>query len=259
MAKPTKTTTVSTAASLGQLEKVLEEYLVKKAPALPTNLKELLVKFAPYLAIIGVVLSVPALFTALSAGAWLSRNYYWAMTGATLGWQYYLALALSAVTVALRGREGGGTAELGGEVCCAFTRGVPVSDGGDCLRRQCAHAAPHALRDALCADVVILCIPRSGSVWLELLLRETVIPPEIDPGQGLDAQVVPSGPAFEGENNLRLFNSLVYAAHEQIQICSPYFVPDETMRYAITSAAMRGVDVELFASEIGDQFWMPST
>ncbi|HCR81448.1 MAG: hypothetical protein UY13_C0002G0140 [Candidatus Pacebacteria bacterium GW2011_GWB1_47_8] len=101
MAKPTKTTTVSTAASLGQLEKVLEEYLVKKAPALPTNLKELLVKFAPYLAIIGVVLSVPALFTALSAGAWLSRNYYWAMTGATLGWQYYLALALSAVTVAL--------------------------------------------------------------------------------------------------------------------------------------------------------------
>lgn len=36
---------------------------------------------------------------------------------------------------------------------------------------------------------------------------------------------------------------------------SPYFVPDDAMRYAITSAALRGIDVELFASEIGDQFW----
>jgi cardiolipin synthase A/B len=87
----------------------------------------------------------------------------------------------------------------------------------------------------------------------ELLLRETVITPEIDPGQGLDAQVVPSGPAFEGENNLRLFNSLVYAAQEQIQICSPYFVPDESMLYAITTAAQSGLDVQLFVSEIGDQ------
>ncbi len=87
----------------------------------------------------------------------------------------------------------------------------------------------------------------------ELLLREVVVPPEIDPGQGLDAQVVPSGPAFEGENNLRLFNSLVYAAQTQIQICSPYFVPDESMLYAITTAAQSGLDVQLFVSEIGDQ------
>ena len=87
----------------------------------------------------------------------------------------------------------------------------------------------------------------------ELLLREAVIPPEIDPGQGLDAQVVPSGPAFEGENNLRLFNSLVYAAQEQVQICSPYFVPDESMLYAITTAAQSGLDVQLFVSEVGDQ------
>ncbi len=87
----------------------------------------------------------------------------------------------------------------------------------------------------------------------ELLLRESVIAPDVDPGQGLDAQVVPSGPAFEGENNLRLFNSLVYAAQEQVQICSPYFVPDESMLYAITTAAQSGLDVQLFVSEIGDQ------
>lgn len=87
----------------------------------------------------------------------------------------------------------------------------------------------------------------------ELLLRESIVQPDVDPEQGLDAQVVPSGPAFEGENNLRLFNSLLYAAQEQIQICSPYFVPDESMLYAITTAAQSGLDVQLFVSEIGDQ------
>ncbi|SFS07335.1 cardiolipin synthetase 2 [Agrococcus baldri] len=71
----------------------------------------------------------------------------------------------------------------------------------------------------------------------------------------LNASVVPSGPGFEGEINLRIFLELVHAAERRITIVSPYFVPDEAMRYAITSAALRGIEVELFASEIGDQFW----
>ncbi len=87
----------------------------------------------------------------------------------------------------------------------------------------------------------------------ELLLRETPAAVEAEPGRILDAQVVPSGPAFDGENNLRLFNSLLYSAQKQIHICSPYFVPDESMLYAITTAAQSGLDVQLFVSEIGDQ------
>ena len=71
--------------------------------------------------------------------------------------------------------------------------------------------------------------------------------------QSVLGQVVPSGPAFEGENNLRLFNNLVYGAAKSLVISSPYFVPDESMRYAITSAAERGVEVHLLVSEIGDQ------
>jgi cardiolipin synthase len=35
---------------------------------------------------------------------------------------------------------------------------------------------------------------------------------------------------------------------------SSYFVPDESLKYAITTAAHRGVDVELFVGEAGDQF-----
>jgi cardiolipin synthase len=80
--------------------------------------------------------------------------------------------------------------------------------------------------------------------------------PLIEQRQGpdsLECQVVPSGPGFDGENNLRLFNALLYYAQERIVITSPYFVPDDSMRYAITTAVQRGLSVELFVSEIGDQ------
>lgn len=72
-------------------------------------------------------------------------------------------------------------------------------------------------------------------------------------GGELLAQVAPSGPAYEFENNLALFNSLLYHAERRISITSPYFVPDESLLGAITTAARRGVDVELFVGEIGDQ------
>jgi cardiolipin synthase len=70
------------------------------------------------------------------------------------------------------------------------------------------------------------------------------------------AQIAPSGPAFDSENNLALFNSLLYAAEHRVSITSPYFVPDESLLAAILTAARRGVAVELFVGEIGDQFFV---
>jgi len=83
--------------------------------------------------------------------------------------------------------------------------------------------------------------------------REDVQPTGDDPGD-LVCQVVPSGPGFPNENNLRLFNTLIYGARRRLSITSPYFVPDESLLYAITTAAQRGVEVELFVSERSDQF-----
>lgn len=123
---------------------------------------------------------------------------------------------------------------------------------------------------------------RRGLKWKELVARlegpivagldaifatdwylETDEPPQRDelddafsqPGeaQDLDCQVVPSGPGFPNENNLKLFLALLYAAREKLIITSPYFVPDEAMLRAISGATQRGVHVELFVSEIGDQ------
>jgi len=81
------------------------------------------------------------------------------------------------------------------------------------------------------------------------------VPIEQAPTSGaLVCQVVPSGPTYRTENNLRLFLSLIYGATEKVILTSPYFVPDEAMVYAITSACERGLEVQLFVSEVADQW-----
>ncbi|KAB3519876.1 cardiolipin synthase [Corynebacterium sp. zg254] len=66
-------------------------------------------------------------------------------------------------------------------------------------------------------------------------------------------QVVPSGPGFTTEPNLRLFNSLIHHAKKSLRIVSPYFIPDESLLEAVTTACYRGVTVELYVSEKSDQ------
>lgn len=77
---------------------------------------------------------------------------------------------------------------------------------------------------------------------------------DVRAGSGdLDCQIVPSGPGFEFQNNLKLFTALLFAAQRRIIIVSPYFVPDEGLLLAVQTACQRGIEVELFVSEEGDQ------
>jgi cardiolipin synthase A/B len=88
----------------------------------------------------------------------------------------------------------------------------------------------------------------------EALISEHVAFHEVPPAGDLTCQVIPSGPGYSSENNLRAFTTLIYAAQRRVSLTSPYFVPDESLLDAVTTAAQRGVDVELFVSEEGDQF-----
>lgn len=56
-------------STFNQLETMLDEYLGKKAPAMPENIKETLASFAPYLAIIAIVISIPGIIAVLGIGA----------------------------------------------------------------------------------------------------------------------------------------------------------------------------------------------
>ena len=89
-----------------------------------------------------------------------------------------------------------------------------------------------------------------------LLTRHTAPEITIDVNAAGDVlcQIVPSGSGFEDENNLKLFTALIHAAQHKLVITNPYFVPDDALMTALTSAAQRGVDVTLINSEASDQF-----
>jgi len=57
---------------MDKLNQLLEELLVKKAPALPKNVKEFLVQYAYVLNIIGIIIMIPAIFTLLGLNALVS-------------------------------------------------------------------------------------------------------------------------------------------------------------------------------------------
>jgi len=86
----------------------------------------------------------------------------------------------------------------------------------------------------------------------EVLAGEDVFPhPDIT--GAIAIQALPSGPDFPTQNNRRFLVALIHAARTQINITTPYFIPDEPMLQALETAALRGVDVHLVLSETGDK------
>ena len=79
---------------------------------------------------------------------------------------------------------------------------------------------------------------------------------QLKPKGDISAHIVPSSPGYEYENNRKLFASLFYAAEKDIVIVNPYFVPDQSLITALTSAARRGVRVRLLNSEAIDQVFV---
>ena len=67
------------------------------------------------------------------------------------------------------------------------------------------------------------------------------------------AQVLPSSPLYPTDNNQRLIVTLVNGARTRAVITTPYFIPDQPLLQALTTAAMRGVDVRLVVPAQDDQ------
>ena len=94
----------------------------------------------------------------------------------------------------------------------------------------------------------------------EVLTPQVLTPPaaqetgECEEEQASAMQIIPSGPAYKGEPNLRAFVHMISSARTHVSITSPYFIPDEALMTALTNAALSGVTVELFVSEQFDQF-----
>jgi cardiolipin synthase len=73
---------------------------------------------------------------------------------------------------------------------------------------------------------------------------ETLFPP-IEPTGAIAAQLIPTGPNYEGESFRRVLVAALSAAQRHIIMTTPYLVPDEPTMLALTMAADRGVQVDL--------------
>ena len=65
-------------------------------------------------------------------------------------------------------------------------------------------------------------------------------------------QVVPSGPDIKGDALFEALISAIHTAKERIWIVTPYFVPDETLSYALKIARHKGVDVKLITPKVSN-------
>lgn len=88
-------------------------------------------------------------------------------------------------------------------------------------------------------------VPRAGSGRAGTASGEA-------PEEGSYCQLLPSGPGLGNAANLRLFNQLIYGAKDRVLICSPYLVPDDSLLLALTSAAQRGITVDLYLGATSD-------
>ncbi len=83
------------------LDKVLSDYLVKKAPVLPKGGKDFIVSVAPYLALIGAVVGIPALLAVFGLGA-IATPFVW-IAGSRTGifWLFWVVGAAQIVLSAM--------------------------------------------------------------------------------------------------------------------------------------------------------------
>ncbi len=75
---------------MDSLIKTLDLYLVKKAPVLPKNIKEVIVNLAPWLEIVGLVLMVPGMFAMFGINAMMYGTPYGGYMMARSGFNYSL-------------------------------------------------------------------------------------------------------------------------------------------------------------------------
>jgi len=85
---------------LSQLEAMLDEYMIKKAPfTLPMGAKEFIAKVSPYLIIIFAIMALPLIFAALGLSAVLTP--FAMMGGYGFGWGYGAIVSLVVAVVTL--------------------------------------------------------------------------------------------------------------------------------------------------------------
>lgn len=87
------------------------------------------------------------------------------------------------------------------------------------------------------------------------ILREPMPPAS----HGFTAQVIGTGPTYRASAMPEMFETLIYAARDQLFITTPYYVPDAGLETALSAAAYRGIDTTIIFPARNDDFAVGGT
>lgn len=133
----------------------------------------------------------------------------------------------------------------------AFTGGINICDENNERRSATAY---HDLHLRVAGEIVRWLQVAFLEDWhyaTGVLLRDEGMWPQAPQGP-VQAQVVPSGPDSELEPIHRTFVEMINAARSRVWLVTPYFAPGEAGMMALTSAAMKGLDVRLLIPRRSD-------
>ncbi|WP_119716854.1 cardiolipin synthase [Cognatilysobacter tabacisoli] len=137
---------------------------------------------------------------------------------------------------------------IDGEV--GFTGGINITDEEDERLRDDAYRDLHLRVEGEVVQALAL-------VFAEDWAYATGVVPTDLPGARSTAgavvtQVLVSGPDSSWEAIHRLHVGAIHAARRRVWLVTPYFVPGEAARMALTSAALGGLDVRLLVPKLSD-------
>ncbi len=132
-----------------------------------------------------------------------------------------------------------------------FTGGVNISDTQDRRRRDDAHCDLHLRFSGSAVQALQLTFVEDWAYVTGIALRDTALWPRPACG-GAPALALPSGPDSSWEAFHRIAVEAIHDATERVWLVTPYFVPSEAARMALSNAALCGVDVRVMLPRQAD-------
>ena len=132
-----------------------------------------------------------------------------------------------------------------------FTGGINITDTENEVLREDAFHDLHLRMDGQAVRWLQLAFAEDWIYASGRAPQETDLWPQM-PNGPIRTQVLPAGPDSPWETIHRVMLGALHRAQKRIWLVTPYFVPGEAARMALTSAALRGVDVRLLVPRRGD-------
>jgi cardiolipin synthase len=134
-----------------------------------------------------------------------------------------------------------------------FLGGINVGDEYDeSVSKRDAFRDTHARIEGAAVRELQLTFLEDWHFSTNRVVRDKGMFPPAGEGEDQVAIIVPSGPDQEWEAIKHVYFTAITQADEEIQLTTPYFVPDDPVRVALCAAALRGVRVELIVPRRSD-------